>query len=167
MIHFLCSKKLKWRSKLKANWARIEVGLGRSSLFSLYCWESEVIAVLLIQPHAVPPSLRTRKPRPTPKSHGSFLNLDWTGQPFCKQSPAQLGLRCSLALTSPLGPQADATQLDVLWTWSKHLLTLFFLTCCTIWDLYIQTWMSILFVLTTYLLKFELKETRLCRINVH
>ena len=61
----------KWLSELNSPG---NVDQKHTSSLSFHCWGWEVFAALWNQPHAIPSTPGTTRPRPSPKSHGLALN---------------------------------------------------------------------------------------------
>ena len=61
----------KWLSELNSPG---NVDQKHTSSLSFHCWGREVFAALWNQPHAIPSTPGTTRPRPSPKSHGLALN---------------------------------------------------------------------------------------------
>ena len=59
-----------------------------TGLLSFHCWEREVFAALWNQPHAVPSTSGTSRPKPSPKSQGPSLNLERASQGIAQTGPA-------------------------------------------------------------------------------
>ncbi|KAI5674506.1 hypothetical protein M9H77_14870 [Catharanthus roseus] len=92
-----------------AHWALI--GCSGTSPLSFHCRERVVFAALSNQPHALPTTLGTVRPRLTSESHGPLSA--WNGRVSIKPpTTVPVGQpQCPISLLPPLGSQAHATEL--------------------------------------------------------
>ena len=99
-----------------------------TDLLSFHCWEREVIAALWSQPHALPSALGTRRPKPSPRSHGLTLSLERASQKLAKPDPAIRARTTSQHLKAPTwvrSPRYWARRFSFTLHWKHKILMSF------------------------------------------